>query len=255
MAIVQSHRTGTPCWADLATTDLDGARAFYGAVLGWSFDDQGADFGGYNMCSLDGELTAGMGPLQPGGSPVPCWTLYLGSDDIEASSAAVQAAGGQVVVEPMQVGEHGHMLVAVDPTGAVFGMWQPLQHHGAGRFGETGALCWAEANSPDAGVAATFYGAISGLVPTKMEGMAYFTLNHGEKPYYGVLQMTEEWAGIPPHWSVYFVVDDADATAVQVAELGGRVHHGPFDTPFGRILVCADPQGAMVTLIQLPEGA
>jgi predicted enzyme related to lactoylglutathione lyase len=49
----------------------------------------------------------------------------------------------------------------------------------------------------------------------------------------GILEMSEEWGGTPPHWIVYFAVDDAEDAAARVRALGGLVHHGPFDTAAG----------------------
>jgi uncharacterized protein len=51
-------------------------------------------------------------------------------------------------------------------------------------------------------------------------------------------------ADVPPHWNVTFAVDDADATAAKATELGGKVVVPPFDAPWVRTTVLADPQGA-----------
>ena len=48
----------------------------------------------------------------------------------------------------------------------------------------------------------------------------------------------------PPHWSVTFAVDDADATAAKATELGGKVIVPPFDAPWVRMAIINDPQGA-----------
>ena len=56
--------------------------------------------------------------------------------------------------------------------------------------------------------------------------------------------------GVPNHWHVYFSVDDADATAAKVAELGGTILVPPFDTPVGRIGVAQDPQGAVFSFMK-----
>ena len=48
----------------------------------------------------------------------------------------------------------------------------------------------------------------------------------------------------PPHWSVTFASDDADATAAKAADLGGDVLVPPFDAPWVRMAVLSDPQGA-----------
>jgi uncharacterized protein len=62
-------------------------------------------------------------------------------------------------------------------------------------------------------------------------------------------------ADVPPHWSVDFWVDDADATAEKAAELGGKVIAPPFDTPGFRQAVLADPEGASFSVSQLTAGA
>jgi hypothetical protein len=49
---------------------------------------------------------------------------------------------------------------------------------------------------------------------------------------------------LPAHWNVTFAVDDADAAAARAAELGGKVVVPPFDAPWVRTTVLADPQGA-----------
>jgi predicted enzyme related to lactoylglutathione lyase len=58
----------------------------------------------------------------------------------------------------------------------------------------------------------------------------------------------------PAHWNVTFAVDDADASAAKVTELGGRVIMGPFDAPWVRMAIVSDPQGAMFIASQfVPE--
>ena len=56
--------------------------------------------------------------------------------------------------------------------------------------------------------------------------------------------LADEEPDVPPHWSVTFAVDDADATAARAAELGGKVTVAPFDAPWVRMTVITDPQGA-----------
>jgi hypothetical protein len=56
--------------------------------------------------------------------------------------------------------------------------------------------------------------------------------------------ITPDQGDVPPHWSVTFATDDADATAAKAEELGGRVIVPPFDAPWVRMTVIADPQGA-----------
>ena len=53
MPTATSHKNGLPCWADLASTDPAAARAFYAAVLGWTFDEPSPEFGHYSNCLLN----------------------------------------------------------------------------------------------------------------------------------------------------------------------------------------------------------
>jgi predicted enzyme related to lactoylglutathione lyase len=65
------------------------------------------------------------------------------------------------------------------------------------------------------------------------------------------LQEDERAQGIPPHWNSYITVDDVDAVAGRVEELGGRLYVPPFDVlDVGRMAVLADPTGAVVCLWQ-----
>jgi hypothetical protein len=56
--------------------------------------------------------------------------------------------------------------------------------------------------------------------------------------------IADDQPDVPAHWSVTFAVDDADATAQRAADLGGEVVVAPFDAPWVRMTVIADPQGA-----------
>ena len=81
---------------------------------------------------------AGIGPKQgPPGTPA-AWTTYLASDDADETAGKVKAAGGQVLMEPMDVMDVGRMAVAADPGGAVFGVWQARAHTGFGLANEPG---------------------------------------------------------------------------------------------------------------------
>lgn len=246
------HAPGTPAWCDHQSPDPAASRAFYGAVLGWEWQVSGPEFGHYANALIDGKPAAGLGPVPPQAPKVAAWTVYLSSADVDADTAKIKAAGGAPVMEPMDVGDFGRMVVAADPTGAMFGLWQPGTHDGFEVRAEHGWPCWFEVNTPDAVAIKDFYAGLWGNAATKLEGMDYFTISDGERPRHGVLQTTEAWEGIPPHWMVYFAVADADASAAVVTAQGGAVKHGPFDTPFGRMAVCQDPQGAVFTIMTPP---
>lgn len=243
---------GTPSWFDLMTPDPDAAGAFYAQVFGWDYTpDSGPEMGHYRMALAQGKLAAGMGKAQ--GEMPSVWSVYFDSPDVDAFQEQVEAGGGATVAPPMDVGDSGRMAIFADPTGAVFGVWQAGQHDGAQIKGEHGSMCWCEVNTWKAPEAVAFYEGVLGAKGEKLEDRDYWTLTvSGERPDAGVLQMTAEWEGMQPHWMVYFAVDDVAAAVTTIDEAGGRVMHGPFDTPYGRMAVAMDPFGAAFTVIQLP---
>jgi predicted enzyme related to lactoylglutathione lyase len=252
MPVVDKHNVGTPTWMDLMTTDLEKARAFYGALFGWKFLIGSKETGYYTMCQLDGRNVAGMGQ-RPADAPFPpAWSLYFEVDDIDAYAARVRKHGGHVGMGPMDVMEEGRLAFCSDPTGAHFGMWQSKKHQGAKLVGEPGSMAWHEVNTRDAARARDFYAAVFGLEPKKMEGMEYWTLHKGPQTVGGVFQMDSKWpSGVPAHWMNYFAVTDTDAAVKKVTEMGGKVHVPPMDTPYGRRATVTDPAGAAFTVIKL----
>lgn len=252
MPAVDKHAVGTPTWMDLMTPDLEKARAFYGGLFGWKFLVGPKETGHYTMCQLDGRNVAGMGQ-RPSDAPFPpMWSLYFQVDDIDAFAARVRQHGGHVGMGPMDVMEEGRMAVCSDPTGAHFGMWQSKKHQGAQWVDEPGAMAWHEVNTRDGARARDFYAAVFGLEPKKVEGMEYWSMHKGPKAVAGVSQMGKAWpADLPPHWMNYFAVADTDAAVKKAKELGGTVHVGPMDTPYGRMAVVTDPAGAAFTVMKL----
>ena len=66
MPRVSSHPTGQPIWFDLQTSNAAAARAFYAAVLGWTYEEQAPEYGGYAVAFNDGAVAAGIGQQEPG---------------------------------------------------------------------------------------------------------------------------------------------------------------------------------------------
>jgi uncharacterized protein len=253
MTRVTTHPGNRPIWFELMVRDADAARRFYGAVLGWWFDISGPEMGHYTVCRIDDAPVAGIGSIAPDQDLPAAWTVYFGVTSTETAVRDVEAAGGHMVSPVEVIGAFGRMAICRDPGGAVFGVWEPGLHTGAGLVDEPGAMAWCEVNTRDAAAVSAFYQRVFALDANVMEvhGTAYHTLlQHGERVG-GVLQMTADWGDVPPHWMAYFAVADADEASVRVQVSGGRVAHGPFATPYGRILVVQDPEGATISLIEL----
>ena len=150
---------GVPCWTNLTARDVNAAQAFYGAVLGWSYGEPAEEFGGYVVATVDGFPAAGIAPEM--GAPLG-WTVFIASDDLDKTAAAITENGGILVFPPDQVGPLGRMIVATDPSGATFGVWEHGEHIGAGVYNEPGGLTWEDLRSSDPDAARTFYAAVFG---------------------------------------------------------------------------------------------
>ncbi|MEH1012380.1 VOC family protein [Micromonospora sp. CPCC 206060] len=246
---------GTPCWVDLATGDLDTATRFYPELFGWTGQvspDPESD--GYTIFQRNGLAVAGAGPPATPGQPA-IWSTYIASDDVDSAAGRVEAAGGQVIVDPFDIGEQGRMAVFADPAGAAFSVWQPRAMRGAELFGEPGALSWNELTTPDPAGAKEFYALVFGWQPEDqpMGTVTYTGWRLGDRIVAGMMPaLDEHWPpNLPAYWGVYFAVADCDATAARAAELGGIIMVPPRDIPMGRYAVLNDPQGAAFSVIAL----
>lgn len=245
---------GAPAWVDLMAADFDAAKAFYGELFGWDFAESGEEFGYYSTATLHGDAVAGIGPAQGPEAPPPAWTTYLAADDAEALSAKISTAGGTVIMPAMQVGDFGTMVIAVDPTGAFFGLWQSGTHTGIECYSEPGSLVWSEAMVSDYQVGKDFYAEVFGYTYSEIgdEHGQYSTIELNGQTVAGIGPASLMGEGAPPHWRTYFGVEDAAAACAKVVQLGGTVVAEPFDTPFGTMAGVAGPAGEVFLLNQAP---
>jgi uncharacterized protein len=260
MAKFEKYEQGTPCWIEHSSTDQRASKEFYGQLFGWDFEDnpmtgdEGEDMGTYSIATIGGDRIAGLGPVMGEGAP-PSWGVYLATADVDAAVGQAQQAGGQVLAGPMDIPEQGRMAWVTDPTGAAVGLWQDQGFAGSQRANEPGTNIWNELVTPDFHQAAQFYTATLGM-GTEQQDMpdgsgAYSMLTVGGKTVAG--SMAPQMAGIPPHWNIYFNVDDVDATIAKAREMGAREVAPAFDVEgVGRMAVLTDPQGAAFNLMQNP---
>jgi predicted enzyme related to lactoylglutathione lyase len=254
MPEVTQHKPMTPSWIDIGT-DVEGAKRFYTALFGWETQEAGPveETGGYGFFTKGGKLVAGFGPQQSPGPPY--WSTYIDVPDAGQIAKNVEAAGGQVVVAPMEVMDAGSMAVFVDAQGAFICAWQPASHKGAQLVREPGSFTWCELNTRDVAGSKEFYASVFGWrATTQGEGgpMPYteFKLD-GDESIAGMMAIPAGVpAEVPPHWLVYIQVADVDAGAAKAKELGGSVVVPPTDYPGGRFAVLTDPQGAHFGVMQ-----
>ncbi|WP_329112935.1 VOC family protein [Streptomyces sp. NBC_01353] len=249
---------GTPVWTDAMFTDVEGAKTFYGEVLGWTFGESSSEYGNYTQAYKNGKAVAAVVPPMPGqdGSSQSAWCLYYASPDVAATAEKIKSSGGTVVMEPMAVGDFGSMCLAQDPAGVMFGVWQPGSHTGFELEGEPGSYVWAEVFTREPAKSDDFLTSVFGYNTKKMadEHMDYkvFDLG-GEMPVLGRMKMTSEEfpAEVPSYIQIYFAVDNCDQAVDRAVKLGGQKAFGPMDSPFGRFASIVDPQGAAFAVIDV----
>ncbi len=248
--------TGTFCWIELQSTDLPASRKFYGSLFAWETSEIPGPQP-YVMASNGTNNVAGLTVLadeaKKKGAP-PNWLSYVAVADAAASAKKIASLGGKVLMGPMEMGP-GKMVVAQDPTGAVFALWQQLKPMGTFQFGDPGSLGWNELSTTNVDRAGSFYGGLFGWAPksSEMPGMVYttFMLGNTDAMAGGMMAQPKEMAGAPSMWTVYFSVADADKTVEAAKSLGGKVLVPPTDIPtIGRFAVLTDPQGAAFSVIK-----
>jgi uncharacterized protein len=271
MAERDRYIPGVPCWIDTSQPDPEAAAAFYSGLFGWEFEDvmPPDSEGTYLIARLRGGDVAAVGSLPEGAPPMAMWNTYVWVESADQTASKVLDAGGKVLMDPFDVMDAGRMAVFADREGAVFCVWQAKQHKGARIVNEAGSLNFNGLNTRDVEGAKSFYGSVFGWRTLTLDGDAEMWTLPGygdhleqdnpdlrkhmaevdapagfEDVVAAVTPVPDDQPDVAPHWNVTFAVDDADATASKATELGGTVIVPPFDAPWVRMTVIADPEGA-----------
>ena len=260
MGIRNSYENGVFNWVDLMTTDPDAAKAFYSQLFGWTFQDQPTDIGTVYSMARKGDrsvaaLFAMADDMKQQGIP-PHWQSYINVLDIEASIQRWQDNGGEIVTPPFDVMTSGRMAMVKDPTGAMVSLWQAKDHIGAELVNEVNTFCWAELQTRGSDAAGEFYKSVfdwdievDDKPPYYLMGKVNGQLNCG------IFDMDRVGlpANIPVKWAVYFNVENLDTAMDIVKANGGKVMMDPIVIDPGRFTTIVDPQGAVVTIMELND--
>ena len=238
---------GQPIWIELFTSQPEVTRPFYSELFGWTAEQSGEEFGGYITYSTGGNLAAGsMHNDGQMGAP-DSWAVYLHTADIDDTAARVEAAGGSVLMAPMDVMDLGRMALFTDPGAAVISAWQPGTHLGFSSGSLHGLPAWFELHTRAYDQCVAFYRDVFGWgteVMSDTPEFRYTTLGEGDAAKAGIMDATsytDEWS--PGYWSIYFAVRNTDEAVQKAVELGGTLVTGPNDTPYGRLAELRDPTG------------
>lgn len=274
----RTYPHGVPSWVDTVSHDLDESRRFYAGLFDWTFTDaMPADApGSYLIATLGGQDVAAIASADAEDEPV-TWRTYIAVDDADATAAAVEAAGGTVVVGPADAGPGGRLAACVDPRGAEFRLWQARQRLGAQLVNVPGTWNFSDLLTSDPHTAAAFYAPLFGW---EIDDVGFATMIR--RPGYGdhlaatvdpdirerqsgvvappgfedaVAWMSIIPEGHPEVWQVTFAIEDRDASAATAESLGGTVV-GTENTEWTKTATVRDPQGAQFVLSQFtpPQG-
>ncbi|WP_151720734.1 VOC family protein [Gemmobacter serpentinus] len=243
---------GSPCWYEIATPDQAATQAFYGPLLGWTFQDAGMAGFSYGLAMAGGDMVAGL--MQPD-APMPCfWMIYFAADDIDATARRVSDLGGKVFRAPEDIPGTGRFAILIDPQGAPFGLLQPLEGQKGNAFDQAkqGHGNWNELNSTDPVAALAFYRDLFGWQASTAMPMGetgdYQLFAHQGRDIGAMMPLQKP--GTPSHWLPYFGVPSATATIAKTTELGGTIHYGPSEVPGGAFIAMGqDPQGAAFAVV------
>lgn len=247
----RERRFGEFCWINVMTPQPATARAFFASLLGWQYEEMP---GLGHLVKVEGSPVGGLfdldAPGTPAGVPPHIGVMVKVASADEAAARAVELGGR--ARPPFDIMENGRMACCTDPNGANFDVWQPRAKPGT----EVdpllhGAPSWFETLTSDTDRAGAFYGGLFGWRPEPMEGSHYITFRLGDDFVGGMMRITADMGDFPPHWGVYFTVDDVDGAERQAASLGATVCVPAQDVPrVGRFCGLISPQGVAFYVIR-----
>lgn len=261
-----TNKHGDFIWYELLTSDADAAGEFYGKVVGWTSTNSGQQEMDYRFFSSgDGsDNKDGVGgymaitPEMAQGGARPAWIGYIAVDDVDASAAAITAAGGSVLMPAMDLDGVGRMAMVADPQGAPFYIMKGISDEASYSFAATepkvGHCAWNELASSDPEGAKAFYASQFGWTQDGDMDMGPM----GKYEFWWAsdkrFMLGAVWPKMPEMpvsaWTFYFRVADIDTAVATIKASGGTVFQEPIEIPDGDFSInAADPQGAAFGLV------
>jgi uncharacterized protein len=250
-----AHSHGRFIWHELTTTDMQAAKTFYAAVVGWGTRD--ASMAGLpstvftsGEASVAGMMEVPRNARKKGERPM--WIGYICVDDVDATADRIKRLGGTVHVPPQDILYVSRFSVVSDPQMATFALFKwhsPDQEQPVNLLAQ-GHVCWNELLAADWEKAWAFYSELFGWQKAEANinsAGAYQQFSAGGQTIGGM--MTKPQTVPASCWLYYFSVGDIDAAVKRVKAGSGQVLRGPTEVPGGSwIAQCADPQGAIFAL-------
>ena len=232
---------GKVVWHDLVTPDINQAKAFYGGLLGWAFQDLSRD---YSLVRHNGRLVAGIARLDRHGR-AGHWLPLVSVADVDSVLRQAASEGGKTLIRPFEMADRGRIAVLKDPQGTAFGIVHSTRGDPADRDPEINGWLWNEIWTEDLAGAIGFYTAVGGyrLVEKTIAGIPYRFFERDGRPRVGLLEKPSPEIGNT--WVAYIRVADVNATVDKATALGGTVLMAPSAAVRNAtVAVIADPSGA-----------
>lgn len=115
------NKQGAFSWAELATTDVEGAKRFYTGLLGWTTEQAPVEGMSYTLAKVGEERVAGIMSVKcETGEVPPHWGIYITVDDVDATARKAEELGGKILMPPTDIPKVGRFSVLADPQGITF---------------------------------------------------------------------------------------------------------------------------------------
>ncbi len=253
------HRPGKLVWADLYTTDPDGATKFYTSLLGWTATPIEQKGKGYIVFNNNGKPVAGLAPRTVKGGTHPArWIGYYSVSDIDATVATMTKDGGTVRAASRKFPDRGFQAIVADKDGNPIGLLQSSSGDSADTEPTPGDWNWFELYSKNPKETAGFYHDTIGLdvaPETISDRKSDFVLSSSGQARGGVAPLPDG-DDVKPSWLGVIRVADLDKTLAMVPGLGGEVLVAPHSAEFGsRFAIILDSTGGTVGLVQYMDNA
>src|SRR5258705_2516432 len=254
---------GAFIWYELITPDPVGAKEFYDAVVGWAMEPNPSGEMDYRMIGRSaGGFAGGVMRLTDdmashGARPI--WLGYVNVDDVDASVASIEGAGGKALLPAFDIPNIGRIAMVTDPRGAPFYVMKPIPPAGQEKLASDvfspiaeQRVGWNELSTTDPVAARKFYG----------ERFSWGTdefMDMGEMGEYRFIEQDRIRIGAlcgvapgqQPKWRYYFRVPSIAKAKESAEAKGGTIHMGPHQVPTGDyIIIGTDPQGAEFALVR-----
>jgi predicted enzyme related to lactoylglutathione lyase len=250
------HHAGKVIWAELATPDLAGAKAFYSRLFGWTFRDIHVGKTDYAVASLDGRPVGGLvhRPPPSGELRQPAWLTFIAVRDVDAAKRTALEHGAKVVSEPRSHPKRGRQAVFTDPEGALFAVLASSSGDPGDFLAAPGEWIWSSVHAKAPDTDAAFYQAVFGYDVFDMpsdDRLEHVILSSDNYARASVNAFPSDSPRRHSHWLNYVRVVDAVDVSAKVVALGGRVLVEPHvDRHGGKVAVVADPAGAHFGLME-----